>query len=231
MSKSLKDVGKNLRASLGIPEPTDKERAERKIRWRAQQTAECCGKCGLDLKPDDPVWRTRISLGPGFFGGGRRAIVPLCDKCKGTSDHYEGPRPCESCGRPVANEPKVKIKRVDYAARAARDWRRFHGLPEAPEKQSHWFCSERCAKRCYGSKERDGRAAQRFKVCPVCGESFEAQRLDAKTCSSPCRQKAYRRRVTDATCGDIDDHAGPPPNSRNGRADANDQSEALEAAA
>ena len=32
-------------------------------------------------------------------------------------------------------------------------------------------------------------------VCETCGESFASTRSDAATCSSACRQKAYRRRA------------------------------------
>lgn len=32
--------------------------------------------------------------------------------------------------------------------------------------------------------------------CDVCAKVFAAPRSDAKYCSSPCRQKAYRKRVT-----------------------------------
>jgi RNA polymerase-binding transcription factor DksA len=32
-------------------------------------------------------------------------------------------------------------------------------------------------------------------VCEVCGEALTPTRLDAKTCSAACRQKAYRRRA------------------------------------
>jgi hypothetical protein len=45
------------------------------------------------------------------------------------------------------------------------------------------YCSAAC---------RDARPG-REKVCEVCGEEFTA-RSDAKTCSSACRQKAYRQR-------------------------------------
>jgi len=37
-------------------------------------------------------------------------------------------------------------------------------------------------------------ARDREKVCGVCGEEFTAKRVDAKTCSPACKQKAYRRR-------------------------------------
>jgi hypothetical protein len=33
-------------------------------------------------------------------------------------------------------------------------------------------------------------------ACQACGESFTPTRSDGRYCSSPCRQKAYRRRVS-----------------------------------
>jgi hypothetical protein len=33
-------------------------------------------------------------------------------------------------------------------------------------------------------------------ACEACGEAFTPTRSDGRYCSSPCRQKAYRRRVS-----------------------------------
>jgi len=88
---------------------------------------------------------------------------------------------------------------LGYATRDRRDREKFYnlkrGLLPPKEKMAHWFCSERCAKRCYRAKDRKRRAEQRLKECAVCRETFEATRSDAKTCSPACRQTAYRRRV------------------------------------
>jgi hypothetical protein len=35
-------------------------------------------------------------------------------------------------------------------------------------------------------------------VCQCCGEKFTPKRADARYCSNACRQKVYRKRVTDA---------------------------------
>ena len=35
-------------------------------------------------------------------------------------------------------------------------------------------------------------------VCQCCGEKFTPKRADARYCSNACRQKDYRKRVTDA---------------------------------
>ena len=93
-------------------------------------------------------------------------------------------------------------------------WRDTYGTAPCPAHRDHCWALEirdgdngvgvHCAVGC--SPERvtdaleilglwDGEA--REKVCEVCGKAFTATRRDTKTCSSPCRQKAYRRRVTD----------------------------------
>lgn len=36
-------------------------------------------------------------------------------------------------------------------------------------------------------------------LCKCCGEAFTSTRTDATTCSSACRQRAYRQRVAGAT--------------------------------
>ena len=41
-------------------------------------------------------------------------------------------------------------------------------------------------------------AAREPRACEMCGEQFVPTRSDAKTCSSPCRQKAYRGRLAEA---------------------------------
>ena len=35
-------------------------------------------------------------------------------------------------------------------------------------------------------------------ICGGCGEKFTPKRADARYCSNSCRQKVYRKRVTDA---------------------------------
>jgi hypothetical protein len=51
------------------------------------------------------------------------------------------------------------------------------------------------------SSVRTKRALHRPRTCAVCGGSFEPRQSNARTCSSACRQRAYRER-----------RAGPPHN-------------------
>lgn len=59
----------------------------------------------------------------------------------------------------------------------------------------HAFCSERCESLHYSRIQRERRLEARQKECETCGQEFIGGRRDAKTCSSACRQKAYRQRV------------------------------------
>ena len=42
------------------------------------------------------------------------------------------------------------------------------------------------------------------RVCKVCGKAFTPKRADAVYCCNACRQKTYRRSVTDKPCGQKD---------------------------
>jgi hypothetical protein len=62
------------------------------------------------------------------------------------------------------------------------------------------ICSMACTKKLRLMLRRDERAAARVgKVCGVCGGAIEASRVDTTTCSSKCRQAAYRRRKRSVT--------------------------------
>jgi endogenous inhibitor of DNA gyrase (YacG/DUF329 family) len=60
------------------------------------------------------------------------------------------------------------------------------------------YCSDRCSRitfnRYHAAKRKANRQRYLAKTCEVCGEEFTAKRVDAKTCSPACKQKAYRRR-------------------------------------
>ena len=160
-----------------MADKTPEARAKRERIWTARRSAEICGCCGKALSPQEPVWRVRQGLGQTMFGGWSYTIIPICHDC--TDSYYIGigrTAPCEACGRPVTNKEQSS-------------WRHLH-----------WFCSERCQAKCYRLAQRAKTAEQRNKICPVCQTPFEAKRTDARTCSSACRQKGYRARVTDRRC-------------------------------
>ena len=60
----------------------------------------------------------------------------------------------------------------------------------------HRVMSEHMSAHRWTERRRERREAARRKVCPLCGNPFQAQRCDALFCSSACRQSAYRARVT-----------------------------------
>jgi hypothetical protein len=103
---------------------------------------------------------------------------------KGEGRHYDPrldrceERPCDACGRPVV-----------WRATGRDRYRR------------HVFCCERCRWTYHNGVRNERNARAREKVCEVCGEGFTATRRDAKTCSPPCKQKAYRRRKQEAEKG------------------------------
>ena len=60
---------------------------------------------------------------------------------------------------------------------------------------SYW-----CGNQANNRRQREYRQMRRQDlVCQCCGEKFTPKRADARYCSNACRQKDYRKRVTDAT--------------------------------
>ena len=59
---------------------------------------------------------------------------------------------------------------------------------------SYW-----CGNRANSRRQREYRQMHRQDlVCQCCGEKFTPKRAGARYCSNACRQKDYRKRVTDA---------------------------------
>ena len=59
---------------------------------------------------------------------------------------------------------------------------------------SYW-----CGNQANNRRQREYRQIHRQDlVCQCCGEKFTPKRADARYCSNACRQKDYRKRVTDA---------------------------------
>ena len=140
---------------------------------RAAATGEICAGCGRRLAATAPVWRgkTTISLGPFRY---RWVIAPFCERCTRETGYRQAPEPCEGCGRMVNEIDDRRMRR-------------------------HTFCCAACKPRQQQALVRQRRAEVRgaSRSCGCCGEPFEPARADAVFCSGVCRQKAYRRRVTD----------------------------------
>ena len=59
---------------------------------------------------------------------------------------------------------------------------------------SYW-----CGNQANNRRQREYRQMRRQDlVCQCCGEKFTPKRAGARYCSNSCRQKVYRKRVTDA---------------------------------
>jgi hypothetical protein len=148
---------------------------DRDTTHQAKKEGCICGECGRKLKPNDPVWRERLFVS----GYSSRQMAPVCKKCHGRSyGRYEEAKPCEGCGRPVHN-PYDLVGRL------------------------HSFCSEICQRKVLAAKAEAAAREKRAEVrgpsrsCKGCGNTFTPTRNDAQFCSGSCRQRAYRRRVTD----------------------------------
>jgi len=175
---SLDESAARINEMLGVTDDDDASAAERRAIRRAirnaQETATCCANCQRGLGPDEPVWRTSISMGRSFFGGWRTTVAPVCGECRWDSRNYGSPSPCEGCGRPVYNERNSRVRFLTFCCERCRR-----------RAQAAWACEQR-------------RRARSTRRCEMCGETFELTRTDAKFCSDACRQRAYRqRRVTD----------------------------------
>ncbi len=158
-------------ADLGFQPPSDEERARLVRRYEAEETATVCGDCGKAIAPVEPIHRVRRYIGHGPLGGARHNVYPVCEDCAGAPNWHSRLTDCEACGRPM------------YQV-----W---------PFSGRHQFCCLKCATKIYRQIAKDRKAVARRRTCPVCEQEFSPARNDAKTCSSVCRQKAYRQRVTD----------------------------------
>lgn len=144
----------------------------------AKATCSCCAQCGRKLAPDAPVWRTRVRLDPALLtakGAARITLAPVCERCKPRWGLlFEPAQPCVTRGRPVHNEEKPNP--------LARKWIAI--------------CCEACTPAARATAARQRRSDERgTRLCETCGEVFEPARNDARFCSSPCRQRAYRKRL------------------------------------
>jgi hypothetical protein len=142
----------------------------------ARKRADRCGECRKPIAAGEPVW-----IGPVGYAGysvWNHVLAPLCAKCRHEEWMYkriafpDAPSPCAACGRPV----------YVHTSGRRRKW---------------VLCSDACRRAKYRALYFASKGSRKA-TCPVCGEPFTQRRSDAVTCGPACRQKAYRRRVTDA---------------------------------
>jgi endogenous inhibitor of DNA gyrase (YacG/DUF329 family) len=157
-----------------LPKPSDKTQAPVPARYTAEmveaasQTGGSCAGCGRALGHDDPVWRRRVSRKRGWGS----TVAPVCEECQPTWRSVRTSGQCEGCGRLVHNTEGFGRRRV--------------------------YCSKQCELLRQHAIARQRRAEARgaSRACAECSEHFEPSRADAQFCSTRCKQKAYRKRVT-----------------------------------
>jgi hypothetical protein len=124
--------------------------------------------------------------------------------------------PCAFCGRSVrihrAADPRRFTRNWMDAKDAARlrEFRQSIADLSEDERREAWasfdgrvgnrirtFCSDSCRRAVFCTEAKAKRLAARSDLerrCSVCHRRFTPRRADAQTCSSACRQKAYRNR-------------------------------------
>ena len=145
--------------------------------------------------------------------------APSCGRC-GHALHPDEPVWLQRCGRHLTSVCwRCQNEGAAYwPERPCGNCQRpVYAVSWAARADTVVFCSKSC--------RSEGRTAV-IRQCATCGKGFATKRNDAVTCSSKCRQKAYRQRgVTDdhrrtaRPSGNVTDNrraAWRPPNSRNG---------------
>lgn len=173
-----------------------KEAIENRVPRDGRDYARCkCFKCERDMTGGEPVWRIRVRRPGVTVMGWPRAKVSIeyfCEACTSARAYWQRLRlqddelyvhsvvACSFCKRPMHD---AVFRRCGFQIR------RYH-------------CCRRCEISDTNARVNEAARARRAEArgpsrqCDVCGEVFEPKRADARFCSGPCRQKAYRRRVT-----------------------------------
>jgi len=158
------------------------------VRQRRAQLAALqarCGKCNRPLKPKEPVWRW-------YAGGDVAAIISTCKACYREHATWRD----DDTGKTY----ELDSSRVKQSGKCAGCGRKVHQTQWRDYR--YFYCSELCRQKhqpgFQAAFAREARARKRgaSRVCAACGKQFAPKRNDARFCSAPCKQKAYRERVT-----------------------------------
>jgi hypothetical protein len=144
-----------------------------------------CEHCQREIPESGPVYR--LSLSPGHPWATKSGLIEgkmhwewdqlvqsVCDSCRQDRDvelwrrDWRPAEPCRNCGRPVSHDTARKVPK-------------------------HVVCSPDCRRAVYAALARARRSLPQA-ICQTCGKLFPPSRIDARFCSSPCRQRAYRQR-------------------------------------
>lgn len=164
-------IEKHLEA-IGIKKLSPAELEERRLQREIISTSKCCWQCRKPFAQGDVIYLPRIRDGYTFMGRDAHRVVPMCRSCKPPRTWgYQSPEPCQCCGRPVA----IRVDGI-YRKRVA--------------------CGDDCRAKIEIALQKQKRLSVQHLpavTCQQCGAEFGG-RADARFCSSPCRQKAYRAR-------------------------------------
>ncbi len=151
----------------------------------AYRVGTVCGSCGRELRQREPLWfgaKVYVGMQPFLY---RAAYY----RPRIAAAEYRRTVLCRSCA-PDWLSPEREGVVTQLCAYCERPMVYLFSL----ENLRRTLCSDACRKAFTKQTRRDRRAAEREKVCEVCGQGFTAARKDAKTCSPKCKQAAYRRR-------------------------------------
>jgi hypothetical protein len=182
-----------LERLLGPP-PTGAEAERRHRHAVASRDGGICAACGRTLDHGEPVWMARLYCGIGWsatFSGTREVWwrLPVGAECV---PHAVGPFESADTGGP--SPFRSSAERCAGCARPIYYPEEPFRLFPSPFDRRWAHCSQRCAWTARNRVRSELRAEARRRDCAVCGERFQPARSDAVTCSSACRQRAYRRR-------------------------------------
>jgi hypothetical protein len=162
----------------------DEEDDARDLAREASKAAKVCGCCARKLVSGEPAYfGAEVYVGMWALYWDRVSKPQIC------KPRYERTVLCESCA-----PDWLSPERDDVVTQLCAHCERPMVLRLKLSNLQRTFCSEPCRHAYHNQLRKAKRAEERKKICEVCGKEFTATRRDQKTCSSGCRQKAYRRR-------------------------------------
>jgi hypothetical protein len=179
--KTLDELASEINELTSVTDDDSVSRGWRIIR-NSQRDCSCCGKCGKPIASGEAVWRFRVTRNS-WLGGYNHNLAACCQACAENDWHskYLKPKQCSGCGRIVNSELQLQWSAKDY------------GYLTKPVT-----CCEACGHKVRLAKQRRKRTDTRgTRECQECGETFEPARTNSRFCSAACKQRAYRKRVTD----------------------------------
>jgi hypothetical protein len=162
----------------------DEEDDAQDLAREAYRTAGLCGCCARKLDSDEPAY-----LGAEVYVGMWALYWDRVSKPQICKLRFKRTVLCGVCAPGWLSQ-----ERDDVTTQLCAHCERPMVLRLKLSDLQRTFCSEPCRHAYHNQLRKEKRAEERKKICEVCGKEFTATRRDQKTCSSGCRQKAYRRR-------------------------------------